>query len=270
MSRLAGIRLHEAEGGAAERICPYFTMSPLDFPLRILRSRAVIGDVVLDPFSGRGTTNYAARLLGLRSVGIDSSAVAAALTEAKLANATPEDVSSAAMQILQTDGYDSDVPGGEFWSWAFHSDVLQKLCVLRSALLADCSSDARKALRAVVLGALHGPVGKNMSSYFSNQCTRTYAPKPRYAVGYWKARGMKAPVVDVQAVIDQRAERYYRGQPHAEGRAFCGDSRRSDTYRGLHGTNVRWIVTSPPFYGMRTYVPDQWLAQLVHGRAERS
>src|SRR5262249_10845426 len=152
-----------------------------------------------------------------------------------------------------------------FWTWAFDPDVLQKLCVLRSALLADCRSDARKALRAVILGALHGPIGKNMLSYFSNQCTRTYAPKPRYAVRYWKARGMKAPVVDVQAIIDRRAERYYRGQPDAEGMAFCGDSRRNGTYGELQGANIKWIVTSPPFYGMRTYVPDQWLRNWFMG-----
>jgi len=40
-------------------------MFPLDFPLDILRKRALPGDRVLDPFCGRGTTNFAARLVGL-------------------------------------------------------------------------------------------------------------------------------------------------------------------------------------------------------------
>ncbi|CAL1241131.1 DNA methyltransferase [Candidatus Methylocalor cossyra] len=48
-------------------------MFPLDFPLNILKRRAHAGDVVHDPFCGRGTTNYAARLLGLSSLGVDSS-----------------------------------------------------------------------------------------------------------------------------------------------------------------------------------------------------
>ena len=217
------------------------------------------GDVVLDPFSGRGTTNYAARLLGLRSIGIDSSPVAAALTEAKLANTTPEAISFTADRILQCARYDREIPGGEFWGLAFDREVLQKLCALRDALLTNCNSDSKKALRAIILGALHGPIGKNGLSYFSNQCTRTYAPKPRYAVRYWRARGIKAPAVNVQAIIDRRAERYYRDQPYAEGMSLCCDSRDHETYRNLYQANVKWIVTSPPFYGMRNYIPDQWL-----------
>jgi DNA methylase len=51
-------------------ICPYYTMFPLDFPLQQLATKP---DAVriLDPFCGRGTTLYAARLVGLPSVGID-------------------------------------------------------------------------------------------------------------------------------------------------------------------------------------------------------
>lgn len=42
-------------------VCPYFTMFPLDFPYQHLLD-AQPGEWVLDPFCGRGTTNYAARL----------------------------------------------------------------------------------------------------------------------------------------------------------------------------------------------------------------
>ena len=81
-------------------ICPYFTMFPLDFPLGVLKD-AGIDEWVFDPFSGRGTTNYAARLLGLPSIGIDSSPIAAALTEAKLVNATPDAIVAVAVEILE-------------------------------------------------------------------------------------------------------------------------------------------------------------------------
>lgn len=70
-------------------ICPYFTMFPLKFPLSILKKYSGADETILDPFSGRGTTNYAARLLGMRSYGIDSNPMAYALTEAKLANTSP-------------------------------------------------------------------------------------------------------------------------------------------------------------------------------------
>ena len=109
-------------------------MFPLDFPVRVLSGRAEPGQWVLDPFSGRGTTNYAARLLGLPSIGIDSSPVAAALTEAKLANATPEEIVETATRIIGSAPPPNDLPHGQFWKLAFHPRVLETLCKLREAL----------------------------------------------------------------------------------------------------------------------------------------
>lgn len=243
---------------ALNAICPYFTMFPLEFPLRVLEPRGSRGDWVLDPFAGRGTTNYAARLLGLPSVGIDSSPVAVALTEAKLANASSDSIVETAQDLLRGGQQPKQVPKGEFWSLAFHKRVLVALCTLRELLLKDCQSDDRRALRGVLLGALHGPITKTSPSHLSNQCTRTYAPKPRYAVNFWRARQLSAPYVDVLEVIRVRANRYYTGQSEAHGVVIAGDSRNPRTFSTVNAP-VRWIVTSPPFYGMRTYVPDQWL-----------
>ncbi|MCL6580941.1 MAG: hypothetical protein K6U08_04900 [Firmicutes bacterium] len=36
-----------------------------------------------------------------------------------------------------------------------------------------------------------------------------------------------------------------------------GDARRTDF--ACLGGPYAWVITSPPYYGMRTYVPDQWL-----------
>src|SRR5690242_19476764 len=55
-------------------ICPYFTMFPVEFPLGILK-RHREAKVVADPFCGRGTTLYAARVRGVRAYGIDCSPV---------------------------------------------------------------------------------------------------------------------------------------------------------------------------------------------------
>src|SRR5687768_692706 len=69
---------------ALNAICPYYTMFPLAFPLGVLKRRSQPKQWVLDPFCGRGTTTFAARLLGLSSVGLDSNPLAAALAAAKL------------------------------------------------------------------------------------------------------------------------------------------------------------------------------------------
>ncbi len=246
---------------ALNGICPYFTMFPLGFPHSILQLNARAGDWVADPFCGRGTTNYAGRLLGLPSLGIDSSPVAVAVAKAKLACTTPKQILSSAIRILSEHREPKQIPTGEFWEWAYHGDVLYALCCLREALLENCNSHARTALRAIILGALHGPLAKNQPSYFSNQAPRTYAPKPNYAVKFWKTKNLKPTYINVLKVIERRAIRYYGQEAtNTTGMIIQGDSRNEKSFGTFKGqAKVKWIITSPPYYGMRTYLPDQWL-----------
>jgi DNA methylase len=256
---------------ALNGICPYFTMFPLDFPYAVLSTQAKPAEWVIDPFCGRGTTNYASRILGHPSIGIDSNPVAAALAQAKLANTSPSLIMRIAQRLLDEVPEPSDVPQGEFWEWAFHRNVLLTLCRLREGLLRNCHSDTRKALRAIIMGGLHGPRQKLQSSYFSNQSPRTYAPKPRYAVQFWKKHDLWPHEVDVLHIIRLRAERYY-GQEKTRGigHIIVGDSRERGVYtRVKANSRIRWVITSPPYYGMYTYLPDQWLRSwFLGGMAE--
>jgi len=250
---------NESVNTALNAVCPYFTMFPLDFPFSVLSKRASSSDRVLDPFCGRGTTNYASRSLGLHSIGIDNSLVAVALSRAKIANTTPTEIIEEAHHILAEVQEPDDVPEGEFWKWAYEPEALRTLCRFREGLLNRTPSDARHALRAIILGGLHGPAGKTQQSYFSNQSQRTYAPKPRYAVRYWKKHHLRPSSVDVMEIIQRRAERYYGSEcTRASGEIIFGDSRDPSIYDHIQ-SGINWIITSPPYYGMRTYRPDQWL-----------
>ena len=234
-------------------------MFPLSFPLRILKRYATTGDTVLDPFAGRGTTMYAARLQGLGAYGLDSNAVAVAISEGKLANTTAEQIVGAAKRILRAVTTPQQKPTGEFWDLAFDATVLDELSRIREGLIRDCRSDARKALRAIILGALHGPTGKSIQSYFSNQCPRTYAPKPRYALGFWRERKLTPPRIDVVTLIQRRADRFYSEEKRrSAGRVLLADSRNRQSFE-IVNPKASWIITSPPYYGMSTYIPDQWL-----------
>jgi len=238
-------------------VCPYYTMFPLAFPAELLR-RAAPGDWVLDPFCGRGTTLFAAREAGLPCVGVDSSPVAVAIAEAKLCSATSAQVAAECERILTSGKGLRELPQGEFWTLAYHPDTLRELCTLREDLLEDCSTDVRKLLRALILGRLHGPLRRGLPSYLSNQMPRTFAPKPAYSVRFWRARGLLPPRVDVLDLVRRTAGRYFDRLPAAvSGQVRLGDARRTD-FASLGGPYA-WVITSPPYYGMRTYVPDQWL-----------
>lgn len=250
-------------------ICPYFTMFPLEFPLKILKKHAREGQSVLDPFCGRGTTGFATNLVGLQSLNVDSSPVATAITAAKLVQVTPLEILTEARTILMNTE-PVEIPSGTFWNWAYHADVLIELCQLRTALLKECTTPTRKALRGIILGALHGPKRKTRPSYFSNQCPRTYAPKPVYAIKYWQRHDLQPIRVDVLDIIKRRANRYYSLSPNGNGEVRLCDSRKLDSLLPKAGnTPFSWVITSPPYYGMRTYIPDQWLRYWFIGGIDR-
>lgn len=234
-------------------------MFPFTFPETVLEKFSGHASMVLDPFCGRGTTNLASRNAGLPTIGIDSNPVAVAIAQAKLIHAEPQSIVDIASEILDASPEPLHVPQGEFWKLAFDPVVLQQLCAFREELERDCQSHDRVALRAIVLGALHGPMNKGVLTYFSNQCPRTFAPKPAYAVRFWRERSLLPPTVNVIEIISRRARRYFgQALPPPKGRIKLGDSRDAEVYADIE-PSVGLVITSPPFYGMRTYIPDQWL-----------
>src|SRR5256885_16188867 len=107
---------------AFNAICPYYTMFPLEFPMHLLRRHKVDSPTVFDPFCGRGTTIYAARKLGLRSYGLDTSPIAAAIAQAKLASANIETVISLAETLIRK--APSYIPANAFFREAFSPKTL--------------------------------------------------------------------------------------------------------------------------------------------------
>jgi hypothetical protein len=240
-------------------ICPYFTMFPLEFPVRVL-GRHKDKKLVVDPFCGRGTTLYACRNKGVRAIGIDCSPVAVAISQAKLVAVSAKRCLSLLDRLL--DGApEPDLPEGPFWNLAFHKTTLTELCRLRTALLTDCSSNTSVLLRAAVLGCLHGP-DTATGSYLSNQMQRTFSPKPGYAVRFWRERKLRPKCVSVRAALKRKLERLTKVVSSSEDGGWkdvvLGDASAAKSYNKVP-SRVDLVITSPPYYGMRTYVPDQWL-----------
>lgn len=245
---------------ALNALCPYFTMYPIEFPYRVLKRHKTSG-AVLDPFCGRGTTNAAARSLNLPSVGIDTHPVAVAASRAKLSGACHKETAALLRDALATPTVDNP-PEGEFWSMLYHEDTLDEIMRVRAYLCAASADPAAHMLTAAILGVLHGPLRKTAPSYLSNQMPRTYATKPRYQVKFWNDRDLAdPPMVSLEEVVLKKLNRsdcpcHVKVPP---GSAVVeGDSRDPLTYASI-GTEFDWVVTSPPYYGLKTYGPDQWL-----------
>jgi hypothetical protein len=240
-------------------ICPYFTMFPLDFPFHALKL-ANNDDLVFDPFCGRGTTNYAARLRGLNSFGIDSNPVAKSIAEVKLLKVLPKDIVKIAKQILVESDNPVDVPSGDFWDLAFHFNTLLEICIYREYFISKSRlSKAEKALKAILLGSLHGPLMKTQPSYLSNQMPRTFSSKPDYSIRYWEKNNLNPSYVDSLNLIKRKADYVFNKDMPAEvsGKILLSDSRKG--FAGKIEPRFNWVITSPPYYGMHSYEQDQWL-----------
>lgn len=245
---------------ALNAIFPYFTMFPLEYPLAVLNRYRKSEAIVMDPFCGRGTTLYAARFLGLKAQGVDSSPIAIAIARAKLCAATASSALSLAETML---GHKRRVtiPKTEFFRTAFHPDTLTEICIIRRALLAlQRDSEASVLLRAAMLGCLHGPLRRS-AAYFSNQMPRTFASKPDYSLAFWNKHQLLAPNVRVLEVLNRKLSKIdpmplpYRASFRD---VWQGDSQKLSSVPAAR-RNFSIVVTSPPYFGMRTYVEDQWL-----------
>jgi hypothetical protein len=234
-------------------------MFPLSFPFGALSSSRS-GEWIFDPFCGRGTTILAARLRGLPSVGVDSNPVAGAIAASKMARVRPSEISALARGILE-DPPPGPVPGtphGEFWSLCYAPKTLRDICRIRNSLLNQCTSRLEVALRALILGILHGPTNKGKPTYLSNRMPRTYSTKPAPAIRYWRKHRLKPVEIDVLDAIQRRARFSFAAMPPSTpGMIVTGDSRIVSFER--LAPRYTWVITSPPYYGMRSYVPDQWL-----------
>ncbi|HTM55758.1 MAG TPA: hypothetical protein VL175_17150 [Pirellulales bacterium] len=246
-------------------LCPYYTMFPLSFPFDALAA-AEDGEWVFDPFCGRGTTILAARLRGLPSVGVDSNPIAGAIAASKLAMVRAFEVTALAREILEEahPGPVAATPRGEFWENCYAPKTIRKICRIRNRLLSRCSTRVEIALRGVMLGILHGPRNKGEPTYLSNQMPRTYSTKPSPAVRYWRANRLKPVEIDVLDAINRRARFSFKHVPPSTlGQIITADSRTFDFAR--LSPRYSWVITSPPYYGMRTYFPDQWLRNWFMG-----
>jgi len=257
---------------ALNAICPYFTMFPLEYPMRVLRAHRRDQVGVLDPFCGRGTTLFAARTMGLATWGIDTSPIACAIARAKLCTVDEDRILNLATDIM-TDSSSGDIPESRFFSTAYSKSTLDAICRLRTGLLnLDRETNESTVLRAAALGCLHGPTSKDpdRQAYFSNQMPRTYAPKPSYAVRYWHRHRLKPRRVDVLKALKRKIGRIAKARLPKAKTTFrhvrLGDSRLAK-HLPHDGRKFSIVVTSPPLLWDAYLCPGSLAQELVFGWA---
>lgn len=252
-------------------ICPYFAMFPESFVRRNVLAWSNRDDIILDPFSGRGTTVLESLLNGRRALGCDTNPVAVCLSKAKADPPTLQDVLERIRTLeQQCRNFTSKATevNDEFFTLCFHDKTLRQLLFLKKKLhwrnnRADCF------IAALALGCLHGESHRT-EMCFSNRMPRTISTKPAYSVRWWRERGCTPPDRDVFSILRRCAGyRYKSPAPAMKGRVVEGDARRAATLLRPYRERVKLVVTSPPYLDITDYHEDQWLRLWLLGGAAK-
>ncbi len=241
-------------GIALHRICSRTGSFPPALAYYFVVKYSRIGDVVLDPFSGKGTAPLEACLNGRVGVGNDLSPEAYVLTRAKVRPTSLRNVLEWigwAERRLDPGGY--DISGVSDDVKAFFSNyTLKQILAVRDLIEETEDEDLAIFLRALMLGILHGPTRIHLSL----KCSHSFSMAPGYVKRYARMNGFSKPRRNVLRCLRVKALRIFRdGIPTVRGQAYMHDARKLP----IEDESIDLVVTSPPYFNMQTYAWDNWL-----------
>lgn len=234
---------------------PYYAMFPVSFVRETIAKYSQPGDIVLDPFCGRGTVSFVSQVTGRTSYGADTNSVAWLFAKVKTAPfPDPTRLKHRVSELIECISPELCQPQNEFQRWAWAQRTLGFLNVARSQL--DWrNNQLDQTLMAIILVNLHGKLGEGLS----NQLRQSKAMAPDYSVRWWKERELSPPEIDLSEFFEKKISwRYAKGIPNKKTEAFLhfGDS-RDFLAESEFVTNL--IVTSPPYCGLTNYSYDNWI-----------
>jgi site-specific DNA-methyltransferase (adenine-specific) len=283
-------------GHSFHPMCSYLASFPAALAHAFIARYSRRGDVVLDPFSGRGTTPLQASAEGRIGVGNDLNPFAHLLTASKVEPATRAEATTrlAALRLTWAsesaewlrladlvradpstripragsaarppDGVETVPPEVVV---AFHPRTLAQLLLIRTNL--DLARPADRFLAAALTGILHG----KSASYLSEIMPNTFSMAPRYVRDFAARTAFQSPERDAFDGVERKLGRLFRqAPPTAPGIALLGDARdvaprarAALRSRGLPD-RARLVVTSPPYLRVVKYGYYNWLRTWLLG-----
>lgn len=236
-------------------------MFPTGFADAVVASFTQPGDVVIDPFAGRGTAIFSAAHQGRVGLGVEINPVGWTFAMAKLYPAAPGSVEARLTGIAESawtyKSQSESLP--TFFHHCFSAPVRSFLLAAREQLDWRVNHVDRTAM-AMLLVYLHG----KRDAAFSNQMRQTKSMAPDYAIRWWQERDLRPPDVDPLSFLQKRIKwRYAKGIPEiAPSDVILGNSEvvLRDLQAGrCQASPARLLFTSPPYYRVTNYHYDQWL-----------
>jgi hypothetical protein len=237
-------------------------------PAYFIRRFSAPGDLIHDPFSGRGTTALEAALAGRRVAAGDANPLSELLTRPRLAPPEPEAVRRRLEEIPLPAGARAGIDLSMFFHPHTESEIVGLREHLRQRRETGREDEADAWIRMVATSRLTGHSPGFFSVYtlppnqaLSPERQRLINQSRRQAPEYrdTKALILRKSAQLLQGLSPEQRDRLRRAA--ASARLFTGDARRAPLEDGC----ARLVVTSPPFLDLVQYAADNWLRCWFNG-----
>ncbi len=221
------------------------------------------GDVVYDPFSGRGTTAVEAALHGRRVIANDFNPLSALLTRPRLELPDLEAISTRLAEI----DLDAKSTVALDLSMFFHDDTLREIAALRDYLISRHAQDQEDAVdRWIRMVATNRLTGHSKGFFSVYTLPPNQATSAQRQIKINQQRAQTPGYRDTRALILKKSRQLQRGitaEQRASLHAAAARARfmtgKADATHGMADASVQLTVTSPPFLDIVQYANDNWL-----------
>jgi len=223
---------------------------------RLIEKYTKEGDLVVDPFSGCGTTLVESKVMGRPSVGVDINPVAVLITKAKITPINPQKIEKAfAVLKDKLDKYSNDIkikaPEHERIDYWFKPEEKKKLAFIFTEISKLEDQDTRDFFYCGFSNIL-----KNCSIWLqkSNKPTRDLNKKPSDPIPTFYKQ-IKMMMRGNEQFYQLLKEKNYLDVP---SQVYCTDARTIP----VENNSVSLIVTSPPYVTSYEYADLHQLTAL--------
>jgi site-specific DNA-methyltransferase (adenine-specific) len=248
-------------------LCSYLGAFPPALASYFIKYFTDEGDLVFDPFAGRGTTLLEARILNRRAVSSDLNPIALALNRAKAVSLNLEQINERISKLENSYDYALFLPEAEGESdeihLIYHPRTLAQLCFLRSVLLPS-SQPVDHYLIGAILGIMHGSERKNgTSGYLSISMPNTFSMAPEYVRRFVQTKQLNREYRNVFQLLREKSDRTFKHHAGAsvDAEVFECDARtvssKPEVAKYLNKVNM--VLTSPPYLGIVNYAKQNWI-----------
>lgn len=250
----------------------YLAMFPPNLPHYFIDKFSNVGELVFDPFSGRGTTAFEACRMGRIGIGNDLNPLAICLTKSKVNIPTNKQDIFKRLKELQSQYKPSNISikdiSSDIKMLYDESTTLPQLVFLRQNLNKKCKVDI--FILGILTGLMHGKHRKDGTSiYCSIDMPNTFSMSPNYVRNFIKTHNLKKPKQNVFDLLKQRTKHLLQEQDdtlknlsqYKEGFCFETDAIKSSAKvaKKYRQNSISLIITSPPYLKNIHYGKYNWI-----------